>query len=160
MQTTLNLEQFRTAFRAGGLRSVVLKASGSRFFVTAQLRAGPRIKLATTHGKKLRAFRNPAKAIEILHRMGAHKVEIDTSAWSPAQAELESRRRPDTAERQRRAHQAAAHDSWFRGQVELAVQEADDPHAEWDSPAMVKRQSAIKRAAWLGKSGAREKAAV
>lgn len=158
MQTALNLDQFRTAFRAGGLRSILLKASGGQFFVTAQPRTGERVTLATTHGNKLRAFRNPAKAIEILHQMGAHKVEIDTSAWSPAQAALEGPKRPDTAARQRRAHQAAAHDAWFRQEVELAVLEADDPHAGWDSQAEVKRQSAIKRAAWLG--AAHEKAAV
>jgi hypothetical protein len=121
-------------------------------------RTGERITLATTHGNKLRAFRNPAKAIEILHQMGAHKVEVDTSAWSPVQAELEGRKRPDTAERQRRVHEAAAHDAWFRREVQLAVQEADAPHAEWNSPKEVKHQSALKRAAWLAKSTTAEKA--
>jgi len=91
--------------------------------------------------------------------MGAHIVEIDTSAWSPAQADLEARKRPDTAERQRRAHQAAAHDAWFRHEVELAVQQANGPNAEWDTQSDVKRQSAIKRAAWLGKTRIEKKAA-
>lgn len=160
MQETLNLDQFRAAFRSGGFSSIVLAASGGQFFVTAQPQTGSRITLCTTHGKRLRAFRNPAKAIEILHGMGAHRVEIDTSDWSPARAELESRKRPDTAERQRRAHQAAAHDAWFRQEVELAVKEADDPNAEWVSQAEVKRQSAIKRSAWLAAASTREKAAV
>lgn len=158
MKTALNLDQFRTAFRSGGFRSILLTASGGQFFVTAQPRTGKRVTLATTHGNKLRAFRNPAKAIEILHQMGAHKVEVDTTAWSPAQAALVGRKRPDTAERQRRAHQAAAHDAWFRQEVELAVRQADDPYAEWDSAAEVKGLSAAKRAAWLGASP--EKAAV
>lgn len=104
MPTALNLDQFRSAFRAGGLRSISVR------------------------------------------------VEIDTSAWSPAQAEVEGRKRPDTSERQRRAHQAAVHDAWFRQEVERAVQEADGQNAEWDSQAEVKRQSAIKRAAWRSKS--------
>jgi len=148
MEKTVSLDQFRTAFRAGGFRSIVLTAAGGQFFVTAKPQTGESITLATTHTKKLRAFRNPAKAIEILHRMGVHKVQIDTTAWSPALAEAEGRKRPDTAERQRRAHQAAAHDQWFRQEVELAMREAADPHAEWISQAEVKRQSAIKRAAW------------
>jgi hypothetical protein len=160
VNTSLNLDQFRSAFRAGGFHSIVLMASGGHFFVTAQPRTGERITLATTHGKKLRSFRNPAKAIEILHQMGAHKVEIDTSAWSPMQTESEGRKRPDTAERQRLAHQAAAHDAWFRQQVNLAIREAGDPQAEWVSQEEVKRQSAIKRASWLNESVAREKAAV
>lgn len=158
MKSALNLDQFRTAFRAGGFRSIVLTASGGQFFVTAQPRTGGSITLATTHGNKLRTFRNPAKAIEVLHQMGAHKVEIDTSAWSPAQAAVEGRKRPDTAERQRRAHQAAAHDAWFRQQVALAIEEADSPQAEWISQEDVKRQSAIQRARWL--EAVREKAAV
>src|ERR1017187_6857558 len=156
MEMALSLDQFRTAFRAGGFRSIVLRAAGGQFFVTALPRTGKRITLGTTHGNKLRAFRNPAKALEILHLMGAHKVAIDTSAWSPAQAAAESRKRPDTAERQRRAHQSAARDAWFRQEGDLAMREADDP-AEWDSQAEVKRGSAIKRAAWLG--AAPEKAA-
>jgi hypothetical protein len=158
MKTVLNLDQFRSTFLAGGLRSISLIASGGQFFITAQPRIGDRITLATTHGNKLRAFRNPAKAIEILHQMGAHIVEVDTSAWSPAQAELEGRKRPDTAERQRRMHEAAAHDAWFRSEVDLAVQAADAPHAEWNSPNEVKGQSTLKRAAWHGKSTAAQKA--
>ena len=160
METALNLDQFRSAFRAGGLRSISVMASGGQFFVTAQPRVGERITLATTHGRRVRTFRDPAKAIQILHDMGAHRVEVDTSAWSPAQAEIEGRKRPDTAERQRRAHQAAVHDAWFRREVERAVQEADDPNAKWDSQAEVKRQSVIKRAAWRSKSTSSAKARV
>jgi hypothetical protein len=158
MNIELNLDQFRTAFRAGGFRSILLSASGGQFYVTAQPRKGERIHLATTHGNRPRAFRNPSKALEVLHKMGAHRVEIDTSAWSPEQVGTEARKRPDTAERQRRAHQAVVHDAWFRQQVEQAVQEADQPDAEWKSQAEVKRQSTTRRAAWL--AAEREKAAV
>ena len=158
MKSALNLDQFRAAFHAGGFKSIVLTALGGQFYVTAQPLNGGRITLATTHGKKLRAFRNPAKAIEVLHRIGAHKVEIDTSEWSPAQAGAETRKRPDTAERQRRAHQAVAHDAWFREQVALAVAEADNPQSEWFSQEEMKGMSALHRAAWLG--AARERAVV
>lgn len=160
MKTALNLDQFRSAFRAGGLRSISVMASGGQFFVTAQPRVGERVTLATTHGRKARTFRNPGKAIQILYEMGAHRVEIDTSAWSPAQAEVEGRKRPDTSERQRRAHQAATHDAWFRQEVERAVQEADRPNAKWDSQAEIQRQSAIKRAAWRSKSISSAKAGI
>jgi hypothetical protein len=158
VKSTLNLDQFRSAFRAGGFSSILLSASGGQFFVTALPRSGGSITLATTHGNRPRAFRNPAKAIEVLHLMGAHRVEVDTKAWSPAQASVEGRKRPDTAERQRRAHQAAAHDAWFRQQVALAVEEADSPNAEWVSQEEVKRTSATQRTRWL--DAAREKAAV
>jgi len=54
----------------------------------------------------------------------------------------------------------AAYDAWFRREVEMAVAEADDPAAEWDSQDEVKRQSAVKRAAWLGAAAEVEKPAV
>ncbi len=158
MATVLNLDQFRAAFRSGGLRSVSVQAEGGEFFITAEPRTGERVTLATTHGGKLRAFHDPGKAIAILHEIGAHKVRVDTSAWSPAQANLLARRRPDTAARQRRAHEAAAHDAWFRGEVEQALREANEPATQWVSQGEAKRQSANRRKKWRAKSGA-EKAA-
>jgi len=149
VKSTLNLDQFRSVFRAGGFGSILLSASGGLFFVAALPRSGGSIALATTHGNKPRAFRNPAKAIEILHLMGAHRVEVDTEAWCPEQASVEGRKRPATAERQRRAHQAAAHDAWFRQQVALAIEEAGSPDAEWVSQLEAKRASATQRARWL-----------
>ncbi|MHB1700316.1 MAG: hypothetical protein ACYCSN_09265 [Acidobacteriaceae bacterium] len=154
MAATVNLDQFRAAFQSGGLRSVSVKGAGGEFFITAQPRSGERVTLATTHGRKARAFRDAGKAIAVLHRIGAHKVEVDTSAWSPEQARQQSRR-PDTAERQRRAHSAvAAHDAWFRAEVEQALSEANDPVARWIPQEDVKRQSASKRAEWQAAAAA------
>jgi hypothetical protein len=144
----MTLDQFRSAFQTGGLRSVAISASGGLFFVTGQPRSGERVTLATTRGKLARGFRDPGKAIAVLHEIGARKVEIDTTGWSPAQAALAGRHRPDTAERQKRAHQAAGHDAWFRAEIEKAVQEANDPAAEWLSDEQVKQQSAERRAGW------------
>jgi hypothetical protein len=159
LKTALNLDQFRAAFHAGGFQSVAIRASGGHFFVTAEPRTGRRITLAATHGNKRRSFRSPARAIELLHRIGAHKVEVDTSEWDPGLAAAESRKRPDTAERQRRAHQAAIHDAWFRQQVEQALKEAGDAATVWDAQAEVKRQSGSKRAEWLAGRAVRKKAA-
>jgi hypothetical protein len=149
--STMTLDQFRSAFQTGGLRSVGVTASGGLFFVTAVPRSGSRVTLATTRGKQERAFRDPGKAIAVLHAMGVRKVEVDTSEWSPEQAAFEGRRRPDTAARQRRAHQAAAHDAWFRSEVEQSLREADNPAAEWVSHEEVVRQSADHRARWRTK---------
>jgi hypothetical protein len=155
----LSLDQFRTAFRSGGLRSVSVQAAGGEFFITAEPRSGERVTLATSHGGKLRAFRDPGKAIAILHEIGAHKVGVDTSSWLPAQANLLARRRPDTAARQRRAHEAAAHDAWFRGEVEQALRETNEPATtQWVSQGEAKRQSARRREKWQAKAGS-EKAA-
>src|SRR6476620_8959142 len=134
---TMTLEQFRSTLQAGGLRSLAVKAQGGLFFVTAESRSGDRVTLATTRGKVARAFRDPGKAIAVLHALGARKVEVDTSDWSPEQAANEGPRRPDTAERQRRRHEAAGYDAWFRSEVAQALREADDPNTEWVSNEQV-----------------------
>lgn len=152
MASALTLDQFRSAFRSGGFQSVGIRGSGGEFFITAQPRSGGRVTLATTHGMRLRTFRDASKAIAVLHKIGAHKFQVDTSAWSPAKAAMPGRRRPDTAERQRRAHAATAHDAWFRAEVERAVQEADAPQVKWISHEEVKERSTIKRGEWLGKA--------
>ena len=41
--------------------------------------------------------------------------------------------RADASVRLRQARAAAAHDKWFRAQVDQAIQEADDPNAQWVS---------------------------
>lgn len=54
--------------------------------------------------------------------------------------------RVDTSERMRRAHEAAAHDKWFREEVAQAIKEADDPNTEWVSNEDAKASWAKKRA--------------
>ncbi len=149
---TMTLDQLRSTFQAGGLRSVGVTAEGGQFFITAEPRTGERITLATTRGKTARGFRDPGRAIALLHELGARKLEVDLSAWSPEQAAAEGRRRPDTAERQRRAHEAAAHDAWFRAEVEQGLKEADDPDTVWISNEEVERESAERRAKWLAQA--------
>jgi hypothetical protein len=156
MAEELNLDQFRATFQSGGFRSVSVVAAAGSFFVTAQPRTGDRVTLATTHGKKRRAFRDAGKAIAILHELGARKVEVDTSEWSPKEAGTEANKRPDTAERQRRIHAAAEHDAWFRAEVRKAIKVADDPTTEWVPNEEAKRQSAIRRIEWLKKAALQE----
>lgn len=55
--------------------------------------------------------------------------------------------RDDAAERLRKAHEAAAHDKWFREQVESGLAEADDPAAEWVTNEEANASWAKKRAA-------------
>lgn len=152
----MTLDQFRTTFQSGGLRAVSITAQGGQFVVTAEPRSGETITLATSRGKTDRGFRDPAKAIAILHEIGARTIEIDTSNWSPEQAAQEARSRPDTAERQRRAHEAAAHDAWFRAEVRQAIKEADDPNTVRLSNEDVERESAERRTQWLAEAARRE----
>ena len=123
----INLGELRTAFQTGGLRAVGVSASGGLFFVTAQPRSGGWMVLATTRGKQARGFRDPGKAILLLHEIGVRKIAVDVSGWEPGRAAEEGRRRPDVSARQRRVHGAAAQVARVRGAPGLAV--GDDPGA-------------------------------
>ena len=54
-----------------------------------------------------------------------------------------------SSERLRHAHEAAAHDKWFRDQVAEAIKEADAPDAQWVSDADAKKSWGKKRAELL-----------
>ena len=145
---TLPLDQFRTAWQSGNLDRVGVTGSGGLFFVTGQ-RGGDQVTLATTRGKAVRGFRDAGKAIAVLHGMGARHIDVDTSNWAPDQVGSESKRRPDTALRQQRAHAAAAHDSWFRAEVTRSLDEADAADADWIANDDVKQAGTARRAVWL-----------
>jgi hypothetical protein len=59
--------------------------------------------------------------------------------------------REDAAERLRKAHEAAAHDKWFREQVEIGLAEADDPATEWVPHEVVKADMARQRTELLAR---------
>jgi len=46
------------------------------------------------------------------------------------------------------ADAAAAHDAWFRSEVEAGLREADDPSTVWVTNEEVDEQSAQRRAQW------------
>lgn len=66
------------------------------------------------------------KDLSIVHIDG-----IDATHHVNADAQRSSR--PDAAARMKRAHEAAAHDAWFRAEVEAGIKEADDPATQWIS---------------------------
>jgi hypothetical protein len=54
---------------------------------------------------------------------------------------------------------AAAHDAWFRSEVEAGLREAEDPNCEWVSQEEVERRSAERRARWQAELDRRRKSA-
>lgn len=96
------------------------------------------------------AVRNFARfetLVAYLKKIGIAKYQVDATQYDPVTVKNE-RFREDAAERMRHAHEAAAHDRWFRAQVDQALQEADDPATVWLSNEEVKAHSATRRAAW------------
>lgn len=63
------------------------------------------------------------KDLRVVHIDG-----IDTSHHSDLDPD-----RPGAAARLKRAHEAAAYDTWYRAQVDAGIKEADDPATQWIS---------------------------
>lgn len=76
--------------------------------------------LASQRGKA-RLFRKLETVVAYLKEVGIARFDVDAAVFEPGKA---PRTRPDRAEALKRAHQAAAYDKWFRGQVQAAL---DDP---------------------------------
>jgi hypothetical protein len=107
----VTVADFRMAMRAGAFRSVRLIGGGVHFQIEARLRNEPKdrypIMLVGTRSRKMREFRDPTAALELLKSMGATKVEVNIGSWYPERAKNLANRRPDMSERLKRAHAEA-----------------------------------------------------
>jgi hypothetical protein len=106
--------------------------------------------LTKARSNEPRAFGNPAQAINLLRKLGITIGTFDVSQWKPGQKE-NVRIRPDRATALKQVHEAAEYDRWFRAQVEIGVQEADDPTTQWVEHDVVKKEIAQHRKALLAK---------
>jgi hypothetical protein len=148
----MTLDQLRATQMAGGVAEVVLRAEGGAFFVSVTTLSGGDGVLVKTRDRTPRGFTDPRKALALLHGLGITTARLDTGSWTP-DAPTVGKPRPDRSEALKRAQDAAAHDAWFRAEVEQALREADDPntvfipHEEVMARWEIKRAELLKRAA-------------
>ena len=116
----LTLEQFRAIVEAGGGMTVTLEANGAAFAMQAETRRGAAV-LVDSRRKQPRMFADPRKALMLLRDMGIRNAKLDTVAWQPEQADILRKPRPAAAAQMKAAHEAVAHDKWFRQQVEIGL---------------------------------------
>lgn len=107
--------------------------------------------LAATRSKEIRIFRRFETLVDYLREIGISRFNVDAANFDAATDK--SHRRPDTSAKLKQAHAALVHDKWFREQVAQAIEQADDPTAQWVSNETVVAESAKRRAA-LRKRGA------
>lgn len=103
--------------------------------------------LGAQRSNRPRLWRSLDRCVEYL-RTELHLARfdlLDATHFEPTAPEG-SKAREDAAARMRRAHEAAAHDKWFREQVEQALKEADDPNTQWVPHEVVKADMAKQRA--------------
>lgn len=112
--------------------------------------------LAATRGAP-RTWRQFETLAGYLKELGIVEYRVNTAEFAPGTAvgKPDDKRSAMASERMKRAHQAAAHDAWFREQVQASI---DDPLVSVDD-AVVKKAFAVKRAALAKRAGAAKKAA-
>lgn len=139
---TLNLDQLRTAISAGGVENVKLTGEGSGFFIKIHTRAGSDAILAKTRSTTPRRFSNPGQAFNLLFALGLEAGAYDLSGWTPNQKPLEGTR-PDSSLALKRAHEAAAHDKWFRESVEAGINDLRPRLSETEAETEILRRRKI-----------------
>jgi hypothetical protein len=110
--------------------------------------------LAATRGAP-RTWRQFETLAGYLKELGIVEYRVNTAEFAPGAAagKQDDKRSTTASERMKRAHQAAAHDTWFREQVQASI---DDPLPSVDD-AVAKKEFAAKRAALATRAGAADK---
>ena len=77
--------------------------------------------LTAQRSRNVRLFRRFETLVSYLKGIGIARFDVDAAGYDP---NTDTARRPDRSEALKRAHEAAAYDAWFRGQVQAGI---DDP---------------------------------
>lgn len=102
--------------------------------------------LGAQRSDKPRTWRSLDRCVDYL-RKELHIARFDLlDATHFSDVALAGKSRADASARLRNAHEAAAHDKWFREQVEIGLAQADDPAAEWVTHDEANASWARKRA--------------
>jgi hypothetical protein len=128
---------------SGAVRAarVISQAGGWAIIVTCGKTARP---LAAQRGK-VRLFSKLETVAVYLREIGIPRFDVDVVDYDPERAR---RTRPDRAEALKRAHEAAAYDKWFRGQVQVALNDPRPsiPHEDVSARWAKKRAQLAKKA--------------
>lgn len=140
---------------AGAVRGAHVVGQAGGWAVTVKYGMAER-SLATQRSRQVRLFKRMETLVSYLKAVGISHFDVDAADYTPEGGKDHSR--PDRAEALRRAHEAAAHDKWFRQQVGEAIREADDPSTVWVSNDDANKGWAKKRAALAARIAAGDKA--
>ena len=103
--------------------------------------------LAATRSREARVFKKLDTLVGYLKEIGIERFDVDAVNFDPTTVTTYSR--PDASQALKRAHEAAAHDKWFRAEVEQGIAQADDPATAWVSQDDATASWAKKRAAMV-----------
>lgn len=106
------------------------------------------------HRGAIRVFRKFETLVAYLKGLGIANFTVNAADYDPAVKV--DRKRPDSAERMRRAYEAAKYDAWFREQVQQSLDESEQPDAVLVAHTEVKARWTAKRDDLLRQAEQRE----
>lgn len=93
----------------------------------------------------VRVWRRFETLANYLKDLGLYRYQVDAVNYTPESLKESTVKRPDAADRMRRAHEAAAYDEWFRGRVESSRNDPRPSISNEDMKAeFAKRRDALR----------------
>jgi hypothetical protein len=145
---TIDHSTLQRLAKAGALHGITVTGDPEGWTIIAQVRQTQYPLVGRNDGRTVvRHWRRMETAVKYLRQIGVERFEVDARHFD-SEAMRRTNQRPDTAAALKRAHEAADYDRWFREQVAAAIEEADDPNAEWFTWEEVEQRAmeAIERA--------------
>lgn len=130
-------DTLRELAAAGAIREATVRARGAYWTLVVSYGDQQRV-LAASKSRQPRRWSRLNSLVRYLRGVGIDRFVTDASDYDPSRTD---RQRPDRAAALREAHEAAAHDRWFRQQVQQAL---DDPQSPVPHEELKDRM-----AAWL-----------
>lgn len=86
--------------------------------------------LTASRSHQVRIFKKLETVVNYLKQIGISRFDVDAANYDAEQ--LKTYSRPDRAQAMRQAHEAVAHDKWFRAQVQQGLDDTRPtvPHAD------------------------------
>ena len=130
---TISTVLAKQMIEVAAINSVSIISTPEGWFAMLKLGATEK-PLGTQRTDKPRIWRSLDRCVEYLkNELHIVRFELLDASQSCNIALKGGKSRIDASVRLRNAHEAAAHDKWFRQQVEEGVAEADDPDTSWIS---------------------------
>lgn len=102
--------------------------------------------LAAQRSRQVRLFRKFETLVSYLKEIGIVRFDVDAANYDAATAT--ATRRPDRADALKRAHEAAAYDTWFREQVQTSMNDPRPSVPDEEARArFAKRRAALRQRA-------------
>ncbi|MGE0279085.1 MAG: hypothetical protein AB7P20_00515 [Rhizobiaceae bacterium] len=144
---TIDGKAVRGLVEAKAIKGAVVLGQPGGYAVVVRYGAQARA-IAAQRSRRMRLWRNlNTAATFIQNELGVERFEVDMGELDVSAT---ARKRPDTAERQRRLREAAEHDAWFRAQVQEALDGLKDGtnrligEDEWEA-SLAKKVAALEK---------------